>query len=421
VDTQRIKRLAKEGFWVVLGQVGTVIGSLVLVRVLTEFLTPEQYGELSLALTISTLVTQVIMGGLIAGVGRHYIVAYEQGDLIGYLNQSLTLLIFATLATLALGVMLAIGAYLLGRQDWIVLIVAAIMFATLSGYSGTLSGIQNAARQRAVVALHNSGNAWLKIGLAALLLTMLDPTAESALFGYCLAILVICLSQVVFLQKKIRKIQFKNSAEKYWVKKIWAFSWPFSFWGVFTWAHQVSDRWSLQYFASPTDVGEYAVLFQIGYTPLIIMTATLMSFIGPILYEKSGDGSDNERNSETAKLGWGITLLGASSTVGVTILAFFLHENIFRYVVASQYREISHLLPGVIFAGGIFASGQVLALKLMSDMNSRIMMRSKITTACLGVFLNIGGAYYAGIFGVVVAMCVFSIIFFLWSMHLAAR
>lgn len=67
LNLARMRRLAKEGFWIVLGQIVTVLGSLVLVRVLTGFLTPAQYGQLALGLTIVTLFNQVVFGGIGGG------------------------------------------------------------------------------------------------------------------------------------------------------------------------------------------------------------------------------------------------------------------------------------------------------------------------------------------------------------------
>ena len=64
----RAYRLAKEGSWILSGQISSVIGSLVLVRVLTEYLEPSEYGYLALGLTFASLVNQLVMVGLIAGI-----------------------------------------------------------------------------------------------------------------------------------------------------------------------------------------------------------------------------------------------------------------------------------------------------------------------------------------------------------------
>lgn len=91
-NRDRIQRLSKEGGWIVLGQVAVVVGSLVMMRMLTEYLTPGQYGELALGLTVAILGNQVVMGGVVNGIGRYYSIAFEKRDLGGYLQASFRLL-----------------------------------------------------------------------------------------------------------------------------------------------------------------------------------------------------------------------------------------------------------------------------------------------------------------------------------------
>ena len=80
--------------------------------------------------------------------------------------------------------------------------------------------------------------------------------------------------------------------------------------------------------------------------------------------------------------------------------------------MSEQYRSISYLLPWVLLAGGIFASAQVLSVKLASEMKTLTMTWAKIITAILGTAFNFIGAYIAGILGVVVAIVVFSAVYF---------
>ena len=86
----RIKRLAKEGSWILVGQVVSVAATLVLVRVLTEHLDPAQYGQLALALTLGTLVGQVAFSGSMPGIMRYYAIAAEKGEASEYLQAART-------------------------------------------------------------------------------------------------------------------------------------------------------------------------------------------------------------------------------------------------------------------------------------------------------------------------------------------
>lgn len=418
-DASRFRRLAKEGVWVVIGQLASVIGALVLVRVLTEYLEPQQYGQLALGLTIAGLVNQVVMGGVTAGIGRFYSIAAEKNDLPGYLYASQRLMGYATAAVITIALVLMTGLHWLGYLQWMGLAAAALALSVLSGYNASLSGIQNAARQRAVVAFHGGLDAWLKILLALAVMFWLGSSSTAVVLGYALSSLLVTGSQLIFLRRGIRHPHTTTYSVANWGRQMWAYSWPFSIWGIFTWAQQVSDRWALQAFASTQDVGLYAVIFQLGYVPIGLVSGMAMTFLGPILYQRSGSATDPSRNISVHRIAWRITLAGLLMTALAFVLALLLHERIFQVLVATKYHAVSDLLPWMVLAGGIFAAGQMLALKLMSEMKSAAMTTAKIVTATLGVGLNMYGASQFGLQGVVVALVAFSSIYFFWMAWLA--
>jgi O-antigen/teichoic acid export membrane protein len=422
IATPRFYRLAKEGGWIVAGQIAAVMGALVLVRVLTEYLAPAQYGQLALGLTVAGLVNQVVMGGVTAGIGRFYSIAAEKNDLPGYLYASRRLLRYATAVVVAIAVVLMMGLIWLGYSQWMGLAAAALVFSVLSGYNVSLSGIQNAARQRAVVAFHGGLDAWLKILLAVGVMVWLGSSSTAVVTGYALSSLLVTGSQFFFLRRLIRPRGEKPQAtDEHWGRRIWAYSWPFSAWGVFTWAQQVSDRWALQTFASTQEVGMYAVVFQLGYVPIGLAATMAMTFVGPILYQRSGTATDHTRNSSVHRIAWRITLVGLLMTILAFGLTYMLHEWIFRLLVDAQYYSVSPILPWMVLAGGIFVAGQMLALKLMSEMKSAAMTTAKIVSAICGVGLNIYGAARFGLQGVVAALVAFSCIYFFWMVWLAQR
>lgn len=417
----RIHRLSAEGSWVFIGQIASVIGALALVRVLTEYLNPEQYGELALGLTLAGLVNQTIFGGVTAGIGRYYSIAAEKQDLNSYLIATRYLLTYATVVVLAISFLLMTGIYWLGYSQLIGLSVAALVFSIVSAYNGALGSIQNAARQRAVVAFHGGLDAWLKIVLVVGALLLLGTTSTTVVIGYTCSSLLVTVSQLFFLRRTIPERHASIPNHQRWMPQMWAYSLPFSTFGIFTWMHQISDRWALQAFATSNDVGQFAVLFQLGYTPITIVTGMAMSFLGPILYQRSGDATNPVRNANVHHLGWRLSQISVlASLLGFTI-TFTLHEQLFGLLVASDYRQSSWLLPWVVLAGGLFAAGQMLALKLMSEMKPSSMAIAKIVTALVGVLLNILGAALAGVQGVVGMLVVFSVIYFVWMAILARR
>lgn len=397
-----------------------VAGSLAGVRLLTELLPPDAYGELALGMTIATLVNQIILGPLGGGIIRFYAPAVEQGDLGGYLNAVKKLVLYATGLILLITVIACVGLIASGKNQWVAITASALVFAVLSGYSANFSSIQTAARQRAIVALHQGADPLLRSLVAAALLIWLGMSSAVAMMGYAMAALLMLGSQTYFFQKILRGKTFSENKND-WQKDIWRFSWPIGVFGIFTWFQLASDRWVLQFFSSTGAVGSYAVLYQLGYYPISLLTGMAMQFLIPILYQRAGDASDSKRNADVNNLSWKMTWLSIGLTGIAFIVTMLLHPLIFRVFVAKEYRSVSYLLPWIIVSGGLFASGQSLASNLLAQMKTREMIMPKIVTALFGVMINFIGAYFYGITGVVCAGVLFSIAYFLWMAVLVAN
>lgn len=414
-------QIIKESGWIICGQFVSVIGSLALVRVLTEYLNPAMYGELTLALTITTLVQQIFIGGIAAGIWRFYSVAMEKGDFDAYLKASRRLFTYAILIIIILAIILLSALVIINQEHWIGLIVFIILFSIFSSGNTILNGIQNAARRRAVVTLHSNMDVWLKITLATVVILGLGASNQAVVIGYTLSALIVSSSQLLFLRqlKRQQSIIHSPNDNENWIKRIWEFSWPMSIWGIFTWSHQVSDRWALESFTSTHEIGQYAVLFQLGYVPMILLTELLVTLIWPILYEQSGSGNDELRNLTAHKIVLSLSLLCLVLTSIVCFFTWWLHGWIFQWLVAEAFRPVSFYLPWMILSGGFFATGQILALKLMSEIRTHSLLYVKVVTALIGITINILGAWWYGMNGVVTSLVISSAIYMFWNAYIA--
>ncbi|HTA16730.1 MAG TPA: lipopolysaccharide biosynthesis protein, partial [bacterium] len=405
-----------EGFWIVLGQAMVVLASLVGVRILTGLLQPAAYGELALGMTIATLANEILFGPLGNGVTRFYAPAAEKGQLRAYLDGSRGLVWQASAAMALLMCVAGAGLWVAGRAQWLPLCVAGFVFAVLTGCDSVLNGIQNAARQRSIVALHQGMAAWLRCLLAFGLILWLGAGSAVAMAAYALATVVVLVSQLLFFRRVARGRTAAAGDAHAWRDRILKYSWPFASWGIFTWAQPASARWALGLFRPMGDSGVYAALFQMGAAPIAMLTAMSVQLLAPIYYQRAGDASDPLRNADVSRIN--LKLTGAA--LGVTALGFlaalFLHTYIFGFFVAKGYQSGSYLLPWVILAAGLFACGQVISLNLMSQMKTQTMVLARIVTAILGVAFNFIGAYWYGIEGVVAANILFSLLYFLWML-----
>lgn len=422
IRSDRFQRLFRETIWVAIGWGAALLGSVAGVRILTEYLSPDAYGELALAMTLTTLAQQTLLGPLSNGAARFYGAARDRGEVRSYLGAVRGL---AAKAALAMAVVMAAVLavfFVLGRTQWFLLAAAAAVFALLAGCNSVLNGVQSAARQRPVVALHQGLSVWLRFAAAAGLMAAFGSGSTAAMCGYAAASCAVLASQYAFLAGMQENGSGKDGPSvRSWSDRIWEYSWPFAAWGIFAWAQQSSDRWALDLFGTKHEVGLYAALFQLGYSPILLASGVAMDFLAPILYGRAGDLADGRRRQAVHVLAGRLT----ASTLGLTALAFVVtlafHRTVFRLFAASEYGTVSSLLPWVVLAGGIFAAGQTISLNLMSQMKTQSMIGVKITVAIAGAAGNAAGAYWAGVPGVIAAGVSTSILYLIWMTALLKR
>lgn len=412
LNPARIKRLAKEGVWIVVGQIAAVLGSLALVRVLTGHLSPAEYGELTLGLTVAGLMNQVIFGGISNGISRYYSIAAEAHDLKGYLHDSGLILAYATWIVVALGALLCASLQWFGHSHWTGLIAGAIVFSLLSGYNSTCNGIQNAARQRAVVALHGGLSEWLKIAFAVSFIYWLGTSSTTVVIGYISASLLITTSQLFFLRRTIFSFLQTVTIRQAWQKRIWSYSWPFSAWGIFTWLQQASDRWALKHFSTTEDVGLYSVLVQLSFTPIMLATTSLMSFIMPILFQRVGDASESHRIEKIELLTGRLVIVCMATTSLLFVLAQLFHEYIFIIFTGERYRDISYLMPWMVLAGGLMAGYHIIGARISSTLKTSSILKLQIALSLIATCMNIMGVWLWGIYGIIISVVLYSLMYF---------
>src|SRR5215218_3225827 len=169
------------------GQLLAVVGTFASVRVLTELIPPGVYGELALGLTATVLVNQTVFGPLTNAAMRFHAAAVEKGSVPAFLGATWRLTRLGIAVTAALFVTAAIGLVVLGYATLSLLILAVLAYTVTTGISSILTGIQNAARQRAVVALHQSLDPWVKVLITGALLVTFGVSSSMAMLGFAAA------------------------------------------------------------------------------------------------------------------------------------------------------------------------------------------------------------------------------------------
>lgn len=426
VLSKSVKKIGLEFFWISLGQMVVVLGGVAAVRVLTQKLSPEQYGELALGMTLATFIQQVNFAGLGMAAMRFFSVVAEKQQLKYFLKAIAKLM--ANRIFISAGLFIATGAALLifHHGKWLGLATAAFLFAVISSYPSVLDGMQNAARQRVIVAWHQGLAQWLRVIFALAFIIIFGSYSTMVMLGYALASLVVLISQYLFFHIKFHRPLEENGHGSLkdidsWEQQISKYSWPFVFWGIFSWSQIVSDRWALQAFTGTSNVGFYAVLYQIGYYPVSLAVTLLIQLVAPIVFNRAGDGLDDLELSEAHKLNMQFLKYAVCFVVFISAISLLFHKQIFWLLVASQFRSVSSFLPIMVLAGGIFGCGQIVSIFLLSGVETQSLLAPKIGSAVIGIVLNIIGAYWFGMAGVVWANVIFSSVYMGWMIRVAGQ
>jgi O-antigen/teichoic acid export membrane protein len=418
-----------------LGQGLAVLGAIVGVRLLTALLPPASYGELSLAVSVAMVAHYLFVSPLTATCQRFYPPAVEHGRVEAFLRVTLQLLVQAAALLAAATLVVAILLWLAGRAMQIELLVAAMFFSCLAGLNGVIDAIQNAARRRPLVALHQAAAQWCRFLVAGGLILLWQATSTTAMWGYAFACALVLLSQGFFLRRTLAGSMYGPPAAagaqavgpfRHRTRsdhgnhgiQLRAYILPLSAAGALAWGQMAAERWALQSFDSTSNVGLYAVLYQLGYYPMVLLNELMLRLAEPFLFSRAGDGSDRLRLQASRRLGLSVLALALAATALTTTAAALAHRFIFSWLVAEEYRHASWLLPLVVLAGGLIAAANAAGLAHLAGTSSRGLLAPKAGSAALGCALSFCGACWWGLEGVVIAGLLFAAIYLasvLWS------
>lgn len=178
---------------------------------MTEYLEPAAYGEFSLGLTIATFINQTLYGPLGNGISRFFSPALEDNSLFSYFKTSVRFVLYTTILVISISILILLLLFLFDFFHWFWVFLGSLILSSLIGVNSILSGIQGAARQRVVVAIHQGLDVWRRFLLSTLLFVWIAPISTIAMVGYGFSSVFVIISQTffsyAFLKKELVQIE----------------------------------------------------------------------------------------------------------------------------------------------------------------------------------------------------------------------
>ena len=403
----KIRGAKQEVLWVLLGQGVTFLGGLVGVKVLTNVMSQEAYGQLALGMTVAGLMNMFVFGPLGQVILRYYSVSRDLGEQEAY---------FAVLArvhrrliplVVGVGAIGATAAFLIAGANWAWLIGMAVAFSLISGLLGSVQSVLSAARERRRLALSQSADVWCRLAMAMVLVVTIGYEGFWALAGYCIGSLGVLCIQYKSLWRLLapagNEVVAKDAKIRY-AESFRRFSLPFVAWAGMAAVSQYADRWLLQGIGGSNWVGAYAALYQIASAPIGVLGAFVNQLIIPVVFARAGALTNQGQVDASRSLLSATQLVVTIVFFVATVMAFVWGEPVVRWLTNAEYAGHSHVLWLMVLGLSIFTLGQLLSVEGLSRNRSGIYIWPKAAQAVALIVLGYPLASSFGLGGMAAAL-----------------
>ncbi|HEY1343138.1 MAG TPA: oligosaccharide flippase family protein [Bryobacteraceae bacterium] len=395
-----LKRLAGDGVWVISGQIGTALGTLVGMRVLTGYIPPATFGTLSLLIGCVTLVSSTFCLPYLQAMLRFYPEAVREGE-VGRLRHIIASALRWSIAGLA-GLILIAGA-VAGR----VLGVSYLAFIALVGLLAVevfrtleMNLLSSARRQRSF-AIWQALESWLRPILAVSAVVMWGSEPEAVLVGYGIGSLGLLVVFRWAVKREGTEREPKQEREDTnLARRIRSYALPLMPLAIVGWVSAVSDRYIIGGMLGLEAVGLYVAAYGIISRAFGLLWGSIELILRPIYYEAvAAENRDREKKAFRVWLG----VMVGGGLLGVLAVGLF-KDMLCRLLVAESYQECARLMPWIAIGYSFVVTSYVFEKVCYAHHRTSWVTVSQVMGAVASIILAIPLIYLYGLDGAAAAV-----------------
>lgn len=400
------RRIAGEGTWVAGGQIVSAIAALVSIRIMTELLTPEEFGRLALLAGVAALALGLSATPRLQALLRYYAdwARAGRGDVLRRTGMRLIGRLVAVAACVIVAGWIVAGPAF--GEIWFTgfLVAALLVVDSLCSFEVSLF---NAARRQRVVALVQASDASTRPLMAIAAVMIFGASAEAALAGYltgsALVVLVMRLTtrlEGTGLTEPDRSLAAGRASETDLAAAIRRYALPLAPLAIFGWLSGMGDRYVIGGMLGLEQAGLYAAAYGIASRPFLMLAGIVELTMRPVLYNaiSSGDAVVTARTKHF----W-ILLAGTGATLGV--LGFLLLSvPVGGLLLAADYRSATSLMPWIAFGYALYVTSNVFSRFCYAFDDTRAVLILTIAGSVVGISVLVPAIIFFGLFGAAAAV-----------------
>jgi O-antigen/teichoic acid export membrane protein len=417
-----MNRRLGEALWIAGGTGTTALGTLVGVRVPTQFLPPPAYGVLSLVLGMSTLAISLFSTPL-TQAAIHYFPSVTATGSARAILQSLIRCFRRLAPWIALTVLGTGIAYVTwGHGSATIVILATLLLASDCWRSANLS-LLNAARRHHRYISWTFIDTWARPLVGTAVVLTLGPSPQAVLLGYVAVSLVLL---AVFSYRLWPPAAAANSVvdpasravePRTLDARMWSYALPLIPLGVIAWASNLGDRYIIAGALGVGDAGVYAAVYGLASAPFMLTGGTVELALRPA--HQAAVAAGNHERARAIFRTWLLAVVSAC-TIGVLIFAF-AHQTLAALCVGQTYRHASGLMPWIGLGYAIRSASYVFERVCYAYGQTRRVLVIQLCAVAATAVATPSGVFLGGLKGAAIAVPIYFSVQLLTAIVLARR
>lgn len=378
-----IKRVFKNSAIYGLGSLIPKLAGIVLVPIYTRFLLPSDYGLLSLATMVTSMVSVVMMLGQNGSLTLFFRTSQAGGDEDEVKSLLFTVSAFTmAFASLLFVLMVLLGPplmpYLVKSKDFAFnpFMIVALLTALLGVPLGLVQAIYVARGRAGIYTVLNVSSFAINTGFTIYFVVALRQGALGSLKGTLVAA---ALLVPVSLWLIIKQMRWRFSFD--WLKKSLAFGMPLVPHYFAGWILTFADRYMLERYASMSEVGLYSLAYNLSMV-LNLVSSAINTAWGPMYYDLA---ATEEGRAKLPRL----TTVYAAAVTGCALAYMLLSREALLILAADKYHSAAGLVPIVVGGYYFFALYSVLSTGIFYARKTNWVPAISAFAAILNIGLNL--------------------------------